>query len=431
MRNWKHIRLIQNIVILFLSCSALLLLLQVVSFEIGEDGSISALFSRFSNVVIPQSSQESSSANLTYLSAPVNIMVTGDYGRCALLLPEPDSQQLSYAASLLKEGLGSAAQESSVSSRSLHSAVNGSGIFFDYLTSLPVSVTAGRLGVSLTDPHSARYFLLAANSSGVVCLYHWEDPGSAVCYETAISLQSFTEVLNYYEPNNAFFAFENETFHTLLPYTVLTTDAREVSLLSAATPQEVSDVDALLTKLDFNAYTHFRYTQSYDGSEVILESPRSLQVRKDGTVIYSGDQDTASSLFQIYQEGDTPTAAEAVLAALKLAYTVLPSTQEQGYWLSSLEQTASGWTVSLDYLWGGIPVYFSDGSSAMVVEIEGSAITAFTFFCRRYTASESGSYALLPLQFAAVIAQSYENGTLTFGQVDYGTEAVLPDWLIQ
>ena len=86
MRNWKHIRLFQNLIILLLSISALLLLLQVASYEIGEDGSIPALFSRFSDVVIPQDGQEYSSVDLTSLSAPVNIMVTSDYGRCALLL---------------------------------------------------------------------------------------------------------------------------------------------------------------------------------------------------------------------------------------------------------------------------------------------------------------------------------------------------------
>jgi hypothetical protein len=200
-------------------------------------------------------------------------------------------------------------------------------------------------------------------------------------------------------------------------------------LLSAAVPPLASDSEKLLSLLDFNVHTESRYQLS-NGTEVIVESPRSLRIRPDGTIEYSGDEHTASPLFQVYSASAVPTAAEAVLAAWNLTEALFSGTDFSSttLYLTHIEKTADGYTMKFDYLVGGLPVYFPDESSAMTVTVRNGAITGFTLRLRQYTLSEE-TYTLLPIRQAAAIAAGYTTPYLTVGYADNGGAALHPGWL--
>lgn len=429
----KHVRLWQNLIILGLSLSALSLLGQVVSFELGLDGSLKSLTAQFSDTIIsPTFSDTTHAVDLSTLAAPMNLVVTGEYGRYGGLLVSPGTESVDQAQALLREALGSAYGGTEVSADRFQELVAQRGVCFDFLLPLPISVMSGRLQAEFNPDGSARYYLIADTGSATASLFLWDGSGAVKQYDTAVDVTALSQVISLFESNDARFAFEaGEDYEALDPYTLVTNQRFQASLLHAATPAAAQSVDDLLSLLDFNPHTNSRYPLS-NGTEVVVEYPRTLRIQSDGTVLYTGGSEPASTLYQVTVAGESVTQTEAVLAALQLSETLLSYAEidVSTLWLSGVTAMDDGWTVTLDYSVGGIPVYFSDGGSAISVEITGTTITAFSCRFRQYTVQET-TYPLLPLTQAVAMASSYEGGFLTVGYVDQGGEQVQPSWLMR
>ncbi len=426
----KHTRLRQNLAITALSLSALALLGQVVSFEMGLDGTLSSLSAQFSDTISPGGTEGAQASGLSSLSAPMNLVVTGEYGRYGSLLASSSAAGVDGALTLLREALGSAGGGETLSADLFRGLVTRRGVCFDFLLSLPVSLLSGRLQADFDPGGSARSCLIADDGDASVSLYLWDGQGAIRRYDTALDLSALAQVLGAFESNDALFAFEaGEDYAALSPYTLLVGQRIQAPLLQAVSPVGTQSTDDLLALLDFNPHTNSRYPLS-NGTEMVVEYPRTLGVQTDGTVFYTGGTEPVSALYQVTAEGETPTQTEAALSALQLAETLLSyaGIDAESLWLSGITETEDGFLVTLDYQYGGIPVYFADGESAVSVEITGTAITAFHCRFRQYTAQET-LYPLLPLEQAVAMASSYEGGFLTAGYVDQGSDQLHPTWL--
>lgn len=429
----KHTRLWQNLAILGLSLSALALLGQVASFELGLDGSLKSLTSQFNDTIIaPSFSDPSRTVDLSVLSAPMNLVVTGEYGRYGGLLVSSDTAGVDQALSLLREALGSAYGGTQTSAELFRELVAQRGVCFDFLLPLPISVVSDRLQADFAPSGSARYCLIADTGEATASLFLWDGAGAVQQYDTAVDLSALSQVVSAFESNDARFAFEaGESYAALDPYTLVTNQRVQASVLHAATPAAAQSVDDLLSLLDFNPHTNSRYPLS-NGTEVVVEYPRTLRVQTDGTVLYTGSAEPASSLYQVAAAGKSATQTEAALAALQLSETLLSYSgiDISTLWCSGISAIDGGWRVTLDYQVNGIPVYFSDGESAVAVEITGTTITAFHCRFRQYTVQET-TYPLLPLTQAVAMASAYEGGFLTVGYVDQGSDQLQPTWLMR
>ena len=419
----NHVRLVQNTAILLLSVSAVFLLLQVISFSTGQDGNIASLFP---DTALSDDAQ-AHSTDLTGMPSPVSLVVNWDYGRSGHLLTSPEDTGAQAATALLQEALGSAAGPKTAGEDAFRQALSRPGIYFDCTNALPVSIFAAQYGVAFDPQVEARYFLIAVEEDQTVGLYFWSGEGNIFRYSTAVTGTAVTDVVTTFQTNGALFAFEaGETMEHLDPYTILT-GVRNPRTLTSAIPAAL-DMDSLLERLDFNPHTNSRYPQS-NGTEVVVESPRTLRVQTDGTVIYTGDTEAASDLYRVASAGGTPTEAEAVLAVRQLLEELLSDEDlaDAVLYCSGVEKSKDGMMVYFDYMVDGIPIYFADGAAAMEAEITGDTLTAFQLKCRQYTLRES-TYTLLPLPLAAAVSQ-YEGGCLTIGYVDRGNEEVLPSWM--
>ena len=96
--------------------------------------------------------------------------------------------------------------------------------------------------------------------------------------------------------------------------------------------------------------------------------------------------------------------------------------------LSGIESDDDGATVFFDYMAGGTPIRFADGSHAAEVRIEGQSITAFSLRLRRYTLTERDSQ-LLPLALSRAIAQRYPGCELTVAYIDSYGDSVGASWI--
>ena len=428
MNRQKRINLLQNAAICLLGLSAFLLLLRVISYETGRSGSLSSLPQLVSSA---GQAENSTSADLTGMDSPFNLVVTNEYGHSGYLLVSGEEEGLDSLIALLREALGSASSPQAAAESLFREALGSPGIFLDYLSDIPAAILSAQLSIELSYIGSIRQLLITQDTGGGIVLYLRDQAGEVTSCATAVSATALQETVAAFSAGAVFFAFEGDAslYGCLDPYSVLLSGSVQCPVLAAAVPSLATDVDQLLTILDFNPHTMSRYVQS-DGTVVVRETSRTLYVRSSGTVTYTGDAQAASPLYQVAAAGEMPTEAEAVLAVLNLAETLLPDEviSSASLYLSSLSSTDKGYTVSLQYHVSGIPVYFYDDTPALTAEIQGDAITRFTLHYRQYTLT-SESDTLLPAPLAAAAAQDYSDAFLTVGYIDQGGSAIRPGWL--
>lgn len=420
------ISLLQNAAILLLIISAGFLLMRVISYETGRPITLSALFS--SAVSTQQDTVHAT--DLSDMPAPYSLVVTSAFGRSSSLPGDGSRPATDAVRSLLQEALGSAESATAVDEDEFRTALASPGIYLDYFLPLSADIVAGRLGVSVSRTSNIRRILLTGEGNDTATLYLWDGSGTAERCKTAASSAALLNTIASYTADDTFFAFEGgEAYAHLDPYTLLRRSTASPRLLTASVPALASDTDQLLALLDFNVHTESRYRLS-DGTEVIVESPRSLRLRPDGTIEYAADENTDSPLFQVSSAQGVPTAADAVLAARSLIETLFadPAFSSTALYLSRTGKTANGYLLSFQYMVDGLPVYRSDGSSAMTITVSGSAITAFTLCWRQYTPGEE-TRALLPARQAAALADDYSMPYMTIGYADHGGSTLQPSWL--
>ena len=188
----------------------------------------------------------------------------------------------------------------------------------------------------------------------------------------------------------------------------------------------VYDTDAVLEALQFNPKTQSRY-QETSGTEVIVESSRSLRLRTDGSILYqSGGEDTLR-----VEAGENPTLQELVAAsgALMEKLSVISGGDAHLY-LERVRQSGDIVTLYYSYAVEGVPIRFYDGDSTAVITLSGAMVSELTMRLRRYTVTEESSL-ILPVRQAAAIMGQYEETELFLGYADDGSERMSARWLAE
>lgn len=424
-RQKKRLNRIQNFLILALTLSAAALLVHTQLSHTNQ--TVNRYFSQLF-AGSPSPAAQSGVTALTDLSVPVQVAVTGTYGRYGSMAMSTTDEAFSPLGTLLGEAVGSAGDTRSVPPAEFRSALeirDGSvSLYFDFGNPLPMSVVAGLVNVSWTGADlSARRLLLYADDSGSL-LYLWDGAEECLLCSTAVSAASLRELADSYPQGGAFFAFDQwEERNALAPFSLFTSDLPEYPVLSAG-PLSL-DFDALLSTLAFNPHTNFRYTES-SGAEVVVESDRSVRIRMDGSIAY---QSSAAGPLAIAPANHSLTDAEAVTGVFRLL-NELRAGSEGGavLYLRSVGHSGAVTTLAFDYQYNGLPIVFSDGSPAAEVRLENGAVTRLTLRLRQYTATESTDL-LLPLTQAEAIARRYPGAELALRYMDSGGDSLSAQWL--
>ena len=415
----KRRNTIQNIVIILLSISAVLLSAQTQLYTLAPSNH---------KEKAPGSSGPTSytgeSVQLSDLAAPVQVAVNTEYGRIGCFTLTSSDSSLS---ALLGQALESAGMLSSCSETAFRSVLSQTSVYYNFLQPLPLSILAGVMRSQTDHPGILAQQLVVALEDGQVRLYLADGDDTFLFCSTAVSENELQQTISNYTASSVVFAFDQaETtpqYAYVDPYSLFQTEQTTLPVLSASTLS--SDTDSLLRTLQFNANNKDPYTES-NGTSVFVEGDRTLHIRPDGTLLY---QSGGESILEIDGADDTPTMQEAVTGCATLLYSLLNSGSDATLYVQEILQTGSTCTVRFGYQVEGTPIRFSDGTAAAEVVLSGTVIDTLSLHMRQYTITSEDSL-FLPLQQAIAIAAKEETGALlSIRYADDGSSTVQATWM--
>ena len=303
----------------------------------------------------------------------------------------------------------------------------------DFIRSgLPLEVLSARLGVQSPTARQldVRRCLLSLDGEDTATLYLQDTRQGVYRFSTAVSASSVKDYLESQDGGNADFARSlGEEYASLSPYTLVFDSVSARRELSAANALSDYPSEELLRRAEFNPHTKDRYVES-SGTEVVIEGQRKLYLHTDGMLSYSGGAAEDGSLFAVAAADAAHISRAELCAAARGLIGALTQGRigDAALFLSGIESDDDGATVFFDYMAGGTPIRFADGSHAAEVRIEGQSITAFSLRLRRYTLTERDSL-LLPLALSRAIAQRYPGCELTVAYIDSYDDSVGASWI--
>ena len=362
------------------------------------------------------------------LVAPVRVAVTGTYGRYGNIALTTDDQEFEPLGTLLGEVLGSARVFLPSTERAFLDALStGSSVYYDFTTSLPLSVLAGLMGVALPeDSLFARRLVVADSDSGQVSLYLGDEENGYLQCATAVSRESLQTTINSYEMGGASFAMDDALPDSgrLAPLSLFPEAVDPQSLPVLTATSALGSTDWLLSALNFNPRTNLRYVEA-DGTEVIVEGERSVRIGSGGHILYQSGGEQILTVSPL----TNPTLQEAASGASQLLTTLTGADSgEASLYLSGAVQEEGRTILTFDYNVDGIPVCFSDSVPAAELTLVGSAVSELSLRFRQYTGTGQPSL-LLPLPQAMAVAALQDHPELIIGYEDRGSETVSAQWL--
>lgn len=414
MKREHWVNRLQNCGLVLLSLSLLYLLMQVQPLSTQ-------------NVTLPHTT--SGTTAQVSLPTPVRIAINQTNQRGGLLQTTTDSDLFRESVFLLQESLSTASNGRAVEPEAALAALQEQGIALDFTALLPLPLLAdwcsADLSADLTD-RSARWLLLTGTETlSHARLYVLDADWRGSCYDTTLSRAVLLRQLEAQTlPQTLYFAYEQEEFSRLSPTTLLSAETPVLPVLQASSPLTSLPTEELLSRLDFNAHTNARYTES-SNMLVVREGERSLRISPEGSLLYQGDADTAYELF--YFSASSPT--RAVQAALTLLQSISETSETQAsLYPVQVEATEDGWHICLQYQYGGTPILPVDGSFAAELTVQNECVTELYFHPRSYLSSKQDS-PLLPLAQATAIAAESDARTLLPIYTDSGESGVSAAWL--
>ena len=406
---------LQNLAIAVFSLSFLFLLVQTPLFgDAGDTTIASTVRGWFTD---RQTSAAEEPDSLAALAVPVRIVQSNDFIRSGLDALTTADDAFETVGSFLGEAIGSARGISSVSENTFLSALGGLSARLGVQ-----SPTARQLGV--------RRCLLSLGGEDTATLYLQDTKQGVYRFSTAVSASSVKDYLESQDGGNADFARSlGEGYTSLSPYTLVFDSVSARRELSAATALSDYPSEELLRRAEFNPHTKDRYVES-SGTEVVIEGQRKLYLHTDGMLSYSGGAAEDGSRFAVAAADAAHISRAELCAAARGLIGALTQGRigDAALFLSGIASDDDGATVFFDYMAGGTPIRFADGSHAAEVRIEGQSITAFSLRLRRYTLTERDSL-LLPLALSRAIAQRYPGCELTVAYIDSYGDSVGASWI--
>jgi len=419
---------LQNLAILLLTLSALFLLTSMPIFGPFSDQSLISLVQQ--RLTRAEANADSGESELTEFVFPVRMVFTNDFARYGEENATTLSDNFGRVGTFLGEALGSAYASASVSTAGFLDALRGPSIYCDFTTGIPLEILAHLLGVAPpeTGVSDVRRMLLCPTDEQGATLYVQNGGGQCFRFSTAARSAALETLLASFDGNGADFAFAlGDAYASLSPLTLVLRTPPARGTLEVSNALTESAVEDFLRRAEFNAYTAARFTES-SGTVIVREASSTLHFHSNGRVDYQGAEAGTGSVYHVSAADGTPTLVEAVSAAQKLAAALLQDIPgSAALYLSSAEGGGGGYTVTFDFMCGGTPIRFSDGSHAAVFSVEGNSITAFSLRVRRYTLTSTDT-PLPPLRMAAAIAREQAGAELTVAYADDG-DAAPPVWL--
>jgi hypothetical protein len=410
----------QNLVILLLSLSAVMLFVQIQMYNLRSDAPLVSFLSA------PPT--QGGITALSELPMPVRLAATGEYGRWADLSAATGSENFAPAGNLLMEALGSAGTPRKTTQEEFRRALRFDSdteysVYFDFENPLPLSVLAGLVGAEWNgEDFTARRILLGARGETVL-LFLWDgDAGCFVC-TTALPVESVGDYVSSCPLGSAWFAFDQpEGYEHTDPYSLFSEQTDRAASLTVL--RSIPDSAAMLEALLFNPHTNSRYSEP-TGAEVIVEGDRTLSIRADGEISYQGE----GGSLRLAGAAQNPSLTEQVVGSYRLVSGLVPVPNAGGLYLASISADGNTATLRFGYACNGIPIRFTDGGPAAEITLEGTSVTRLTLRIRQYTAQENIAL-ILPLAQALSISRDYPGRELALCYVDMGGEATV-QWLAE
>ena len=415
------VNFLQNLALLTLTVTAMLLLMRFPMLEGVVSGRMRAILSA------PESAVQHS-VDLTGAVAAVHLVVTDEtgFGRYAKINAPTAGMEFQKLEPLLRGAIGSATDSREATHAEFRTAMETPGIYVDLTTALPVSAVAAWLGEQFVGDDSVRALALTTARETAMLFFLRED-GSLLRCECALTSSAVREVAAEFQPNGGQFAYESE-YTGLAPYTVFVQKVDSVVQLGGSIPAGYSAYN-LLTALNLNAHTNSRYFES-SGTEVVMQAPHFLWIGTDGSVHYSSDGEVSDPPYRIICENESPDAVEVLRGVYLLATALSSGTAATPLSLEYMEKTDTGWIVTFGYRYDGVCVRQGDERAALRVVVTGDIITQLDYFCRAYTPAQE-EVVLLPPAMAVAIASAHSGGELTLAYVDNGVNVHGAHWFAQ
>ena len=400
---------LQNFLIVLLSVTAALLFLQNRRLTRGDGGLLSRLFADPGTAIADSMGQTEAAA------LPLRFAAAGDYAAYGELGMTTADEAFSSPGAL-----GSASGRHTADETAFLAALEGTALYYDFLTALPASLLGRHLDCEVPQGLEQVRYLLLSVQGGSVFLY-CGDGTSDLRYQTKVSAPDLTALVNRCELPGVVFAGQLSQAEGLSPLSLLPSEEVSLPQLSAASCAAES---SLWNLLGFNPRTNNYYLES-DGTQVILEGESTLRLQPGSVIRYEGRG------LSLRDQGSFSDAGDAVEAGGRFLSALLQSCGSgTGLLLRQVQATADGWTMDFDYHAGGYPIRSGSGAAMASLTLRGTEVAELELTLRRYTVTEE-SAPLLPLTQALAIARRYAGAEVSLGYLDGGGDTLSAGWLAE
>lgn len=422
-KNRRMVERVKTLLIVLLSCSAVYLAVRT---------QIPVSLHSLLPTRTTQSGSQTTQESRIQAAQPLRMAVTLRGGEESLrygVQYDQEAQDILFQQmySLLVEALSSAEAPAAVDETSWREALNTSpGIYFDWQDDLPFSVLVGWLSVEngqLTG--SVRRLVLTAQEGQAVIYYCGQEDTyyRAVC--PMVDVSRLSEAVAGVKDNGAQFAFEQEEFDGLAPYTLLLGENLTPKIYQASNPLEQEEIqDQVRQMLDFSDDSSVSYVTSNE--QVIRNGNDTLRLAADGSTVTFTAAD-GGSRYLVTSSG----VYGAVERCRQLAVDTLGDLcgQARLYLMSVEENGEESWQIEFGYLLNGVPVRLGDEGYAARFQVSGGRVVSFTLCLRSYTDSGTTSVVLPQRQaMAAMEAKGHQGEELLLVYLDTGIQQVSASW---
>ena len=321
---------------------------------------------------------------------------------------------------IMGEALGSASEVRQIDEARWRAALQGAGVYFEYIMPVRLSVLDGWLGVRLPDPEWDRSVrrIFVAFGEDTNRLY-FQDADSLHFYgaDTASSALRAQEV-GMYDANGAVFAFETDIRAAhYAPYMLLMPGSRHPVIRAASTGGLLDKLDSVLLAFGMQAFPTHSYIN--DGVLVCVGAHFRVEVEPHGRVVYRRTDALPAEDAQL-NDGEIIERARVITAD-----TIGRTAGEAEVFFEMIQRTEDTVVVTFCYyIMGGRVHMYEDGFAARITFRAGLVTEAELIF-RNFTRLDYETVMLLPEKQTLAAA----GGEFMLSFSDTGLERLEPNWV--
>lgn len=413
---------LENILIVLLVCSALLLIRGSGMFQ-----SVTSQGAGTGGELLLTGVQDTALSR----AQPSRLVIQNSQGRYGVEYDQEEADHLYHQglSQLLLQAVDALEGIKTVNEADWQSALTqtDSWVYYDFLYDVSFTSQSGQ------GEGAGRIFLLTGRSGRVDTVYYYNDANQAYYVGTLRETQlTFPQTMEELVPNQVLFAFEDDALsQQLAPNMLLLSQPALCPVYQVDNPLAELDEagqQALVESLGINLRTAAIY-EAADGT-VIQEGSDTLRIQKNGKITFHAAENGQARYQALSaREKDLQIKAEELLDA-----AVQDRLGEGRLCCQKIETLPDG-TVELTfcYLLNGTPVQlWEEGWSAQFL-FEGSDLVSFSIYLRQYTLTNASQQALPVRQAAAAAAAIGQTGKeLQLCYLDDGSaQEVTADWTVR